>query len=181
MAQRSWWAVAGAAAAVLLTVGTAVAMTSGDPGDPGSGDSGASAPGRQTPGSTGASPSVVRPEPSLVAPRDQTARPDVPVTLAIQSYEVLGPDRLQVRYAMGVPGCYGSLAQAVVKEDDQEVVLVLMARPPTGPATRPFPDIAQVKDTVVRLDAPLGDRRVVDAVSGRVVLRGHSKPDTDVD
>jgi hypothetical protein len=180
MAQRSswgsWWTAAAVAVAVLLTVGTAVAMTSGDPGSGPAGEpAGASVEPR-----SGPTPSVVRPEPSLVAPRDQAARPDVPVTLAIQSYEVLAPDRLQVRYAAGLPECYGVLDRAVVKEADQEVSLVLVARPPTGPADRPCPDIAQVLDTLVRLDAPLGDRRVVDGVSGQVVRRGHPDAGSDL-
>ena len=177
MAQRSWWAVAGVAAAVLLTVGTAVTMSAGDPA---SGPAGAGAVDEPTPGHTGDGPPVVRPNPSVVAPRDQTTRPDVPLTLTIESYEVLAPDRLQVRYATGVPECYGSLDRAVVKEADQEVVLVLVARPPTGPADQPCPDIALIKDTVVRLDAPLGDRRVIDGVSGRVVRRGHGDMQRDL-
>jgi hypothetical protein len=183
MAQRSsrgsWWAAAAVTVAVLLTVGTARVMTSGDPGSGRAGDpagasveptSGSDPSGSTQPGST---PSVVRPKPSLVAPRDQPPRPDVPVTLAIQSYEVLAPDRLQVRYATGLPECYGALDRAVVKEADQEVTLVLVARPPTGPADQPCPDIAQVLDTLVHLDAPLGGRRVIDGVSGQVVRRGH--------
>jgi hypothetical protein len=176
MAQRAWWAVAGAAVAVLLTVGTAVLMTSGDPGPGSAGGNGA--PGDPAP--VGPTPSVVGPKPSLVAPRDQTTRRDVPVTLAIQSYEVLAPDRLQVRYAVGVPECYGTLDRAVAKESGHTVALVLVARPPSGPANQPCPDIALVKDTVVRLDAPLGDRRVVDGVSGQVVRRGHPDRNTDL-
>jgi hypothetical protein len=176
MPGRSWWSAAGAAVAVLLTVGTGVVMTSGDArsGRDGGGAT-AGASGEPAPGAT---PSVM--PPSVVAPRDQTPRPDVPVTLAVQSYEVLAPERLQVRYTTGAPTCYGSLDRAVVKETDQEVVLVLVARPPAGPADRRCPDIAQVSDTVVGLDAPLGDRRVVDGVSGQVVRRGHPEPDTDL-
>jgi hypothetical protein len=60
-----------------------------------------------------------------------------------------------------------------VKEADQEVVVVLVARPPAGPGDQPCPDIALLKDTVVHLEAPLGDRRVIDGVSGQVVRRGH--------
>jgi hypothetical protein len=177
MAQRSWWAVAAVTVAVLLTVGTAALMTSDDSG---SGRAGAGVPPEHYPGSAGSAPSVARPEPSLVAPRDQVARPDAPATLAIQSYDLLAPDRLRVRYAVGVPECYASLDRAVVKEADHEVVLVLVARPPTGPANRPCPDIALVKNAVVRLHAPLGERRVIDGVSGQVVRRGHPEPDTDV-
>jgi len=183
MAQRSWWTVAAAALAVLVTVGTAVAMTSSDPGSARArDDSSATVPAPDTARSAGPTdtPSVVRPEHPVVAPRDQVTRPDVPVTLAIESYEVLAPDRLQVRYAVGVPACYGSLDRAVVKEADQEVVLVLVARPPSGPATRPCNDIALLKDAVVRLDAPLGQRRVINGVTGQVVRRGHPAPDTDL-
>jgi len=181
MAQRSWWAVAAVTVAVLLTVGTATVMTSRDPGPGRAGDpSGASAEPRPGSAQSGHTPSVVGPKPSPVAPRDQAARPDVPVTLAIQSYEVPAPDRLQVRYATGLPECYGALDRAVVKEADHAVTLVLVARPPTGRADRPCPDIALVKETVVHLDAPLGDRRVVDGVSGHVVRRGHPDASSDL-
>jgi hypothetical protein len=183
MARRSWWAAAGVAFAVMLIVGTAVVMASGD-AEPGVGERGAERPGvagrassaggAAMPGSPNETPPLERPHRSVVAPRDQPTRPDVPLTLSIQSYEVLAPERLQFRYAVGVPECYGTLDRAVVKETDQEVVVVLTARPPRGPADQPCPDIALVKDTVVGLDAPLGDRRVVDGVSGEVVHRGHT-------
>jgi len=181
MGQRSWWVAAAAAVAVLLTAGTVVVMASGDPGPGRAGDP-ARPPDESPPGSTqpGTTPSVVPPKPSLVAPRDPAARPDVAVTLPILSYEVLAPHRLQVRYATGLPECSGALDRAVVKEADQEVALVLVARRPTGSADRPCPDIALVKDTEVRLDAPLGDRRVLDGVSGRVLRRGHADAASDL-
>jgi hypothetical protein len=178
MAPRSsWWAAAAVAVAVLLTVGTATVMSSGDGAtDPSAGASGE--PGPRPPGRP--SPPVVKPDPAVVAPRDQPPRPDVPVTLSIDSYEVLAPDRLRVRYSAGMPACYGALDRVVVKEDGQEVALVLVARPPTGPADQPCPDIALLEHTVVRLDAPLGGRRVVDGVTGQVVRRGHAERDTDL-
>jgi hypothetical protein len=152
MAGGSRWVVAGAAVAVLAVVGTTVLVASGD-----SETTGAAA------GSTG----------------DSRARPgaDRPgghrLTLPIQSYEPLAPDRLRLHYTTGVPECHGRLDRAVVKEDDQEVVVVLVLRPPTAPEDQPCPEIALLEDTVVRLASPLADRQVVDGSTGRRVRRGH--------
>ncbi|MGH3315053.1 MAG: hypothetical protein ACRDO0_02815 [Nocardioidaceae bacterium] len=115
-----------------------------------------------------------RPQPSVVAPRAQAPRPDLPLGLTIQSYELVAPDRLQVQYATGLPECYGALDRAYVSESGDRVLVTLRVRPVAQPSNRPCPDIALVKDTLVRLDQPLGDRAVVDGSSGRAVRRGHA-------
>jgi hypothetical protein len=179
MARRSGLAAVGVAAAVLAVIGVSVALSSGD--DPfvvgdgaGSTDPGSGAPpsrGRPTGSAADAAPGP--PGSAVVAPRAQQLRPDVPLALPIQSYELLAPDRLQVRYTAGVPECYGRLDRVVVDESAGRVVVTLRLRAAKAPADRPCPDIALVEDTVVRLDSPLGDRQVLDGSGLRPVRRGH--------
>lgn len=162
MAGRSGPMVVGVAAAVLAVIGVSVAMSSGD----GTRPSGASGPAG--PSSAGSDSDA-----HVVAPRSQQQRIDVPLTLPIQSYVLLAPDRLQVRYTTGVPECYGRLDRAVVTESPSRVVVTLRLRPAPTPADQPCPDIALVEDTEVHLDSPLGDRRVLDGSGLRPVPRGH--------
>jgi hypothetical protein len=115
-----------------------------------------------------------QPQPSLVAPRAQAPRPDLPLGLAIQSYEVVAPDRLSVQYATGLPECYGALDRAYVSESGDRVLVTLRVRPVAQPSNQPCPDIAMIEDTLVRLDQPLGDRAVVDGSTGQAVRRGHA-------
>lgn len=115
-------------------------------------------------------------EPSGVAPRAQSPRPDLPFALVASSYELLAPDRLSVRYATGVPECYGSLSRTVVEESATRVLVTLLVRPPDGPPSGPCPDIALVEETEVRLDSPLGDREVVDGGTRQALPRGHDTP-----
>ena len=188
MVQRSWWAAAGAGVAVAALIGVVAVMSAGSPGsgsDP-AGSTGADGGGAASTGGgssgdpgTGDSPPATtrppqpRPRPSVVAPRAQAPRPDLPLALAIQSYELVAPDRLQVRYATGLPECYGALDRAYVSESGDRVLITLRVRPVAQPPSEPCPDIAMVEDTLVRLDQPLGDRAVVDGASGRSVRRGH--------
>jgi hypothetical protein len=115
-----------------------------------------------------------QPQPSVVAPRAQAPRPDLPLGLAIQSYEVVAPDRLSVQYATGLPGCYAALDRAYVSESGDRVLVTLRVRPVAQPSNEPCPDIAMIEDTLVRLDRPLGDRAVVDGSTGQAVTRGHA-------
>jgi hypothetical protein len=115
-----------------------------------------------------------RPLPSVVAPRVQAPRPDLPLALTIQSYEVVAPDRLSVTYATGLPECYGTLDRAYVSESGDRVLVTLRVRPVEHPSNKPCPDIAMIEDTLVDLDRPLGDRTVVDGVTGQAVTRGHA-------
>jgi hypothetical protein len=188
MRKRSWWAAAGAAVTVAALVGVVAVMSAGDSGT-------GSSQARRTPpsghgisGDTGtavAPPATSRPatrprqpqpqpQQSVVAPRAQAPRPDLPLGLAIQSYEVVAPDRLSVQYATGLPECYGALDRAYVSESGDRVLVTLRVRPVAQPSNEPCPDIAMVKDTLVRLDQPLGNRTVVDGSTGRSVRRGHA-------
>jgi hypothetical protein len=179
MAGRSGPAAVGVAAAVLAVIGVSVALSSGDDaslvgdggGVAGAGSGASPSGGRSPAAATDGEPAA--PGPSVVAPRAQRLRPDVPLSLPIQSYELLAPDRLQVRYAAGVPECYGRLDRAVVDESASRVVVTLRLRPAAAPAGQPCPDIALVDETVVRLDRPLGGRVVLDGSGLRPVQRGH--------
>ncbi|MDQ4084638.1 MAG: hypothetical protein M3165_02365 [Actinomycetota bacterium] len=168
MTARSRSVTAGVAVAVLAVVGTAVTMARGDAPDPPArapADTAADRPARPAPPRrAGTAPA---------APRDQGPGRDHRLTLPVQSFEVLAPNRLELRYATGVPACQGRLERAVAKEDDAEVVVVLLLRPPTAPPYQPCPEIALIEDAVVRLAAPLDGRRVVDGSTGRRVRRGH--------
>jgi hypothetical protein len=193
MAGRSWQMAAVVAATVAVTVlaviGVTMAIGSGGEtgrsaagnaagdaagggrvGSPGTSDGGsARAGGGDSPGTS----SHARPG---VAPRVQQPRPDIPLTVPIQSYEVLAPDRLQVRYTSGVPECYGRLDRALVDESADRVVVTLRLAPVKVPSDAVCPDIALVKDTEVRLDGALGDRQVLDGSGMRPVPRGHHGP-----
>lgn len=179
MTHRSWLVAAGVAIAVLAVIGAVVAMSGTGPAGEAASSVGANGhqdtaePAPDSPG-----PPSSPGEPAPVAPRDQQSRPALPLALPIESYELLAPDRLRIRYANGVPECYGTLARAAVTESPQRVLITLLRQPPTGPATRACPEIALVHDTVVELSAPLGDRAVVDGSDpGRGVVRpGHGTP-----
>jgi hypothetical protein len=204
MRKRSWWSAAGAAVAVAALVGVVAVMSAGAPrsgeaddtasndtstsdtgtssdargvspsGGGTSGDTGtAVAPPASQPGRPSQQPQR-QPQPSVVAPRAQTPRPDLPLGLAIQSYEVVAPDRLSVQYATGLPECYGALDRAYVSESGDRVLVTLRVRPVAQPPNEPCPDIAMIEDTLVRLDQPLGDRAVVDGSTGQAVTRGHA-------
>jgi hypothetical protein len=140
----------------------------------GGGTSGDTGTAVAPPGSQGKPPQHPQPQPSVVAPRAQAPRPDLRLGLAIQSYEVVAPDRLSVQYATGLPECYGALDRAYVSESGDRVLVTLRVRPVAQPPNEPCPDIAMIEDTLVRLDQPLGDRAVVDGSTGQVVPRGHA-------
>lgn len=189
MVQRSWLAAAAAAVAVLAVVAGGVALSLGGADDAGTtaadaadSSAAAGASGGGSPGEPGTAmpadpPSDVpspRSEPSGVAPRVQPSiSADSPLAVPVQSYEVLAPDRLQLRYTTGVPECSGRLHRAAVAESENRVVVTLLMRAGTAPASRPCPEVAVVRDVVVDLAAPLGERTVVDGVTRRPVPRGH--------
>ena len=193
MTKRSVWMIAAAALAVVAVVGLAVGLSAGSDGESTASGSGAStAAGRA--GSVAGDAEDLRPagtQPSggsatpasppsemgpPIAPRDQAEFPALPIFLSIQSYEVLGPRRLEIRYANGVPDCFGTLGRTYAVESDGKVVVWLYRDPPARPFAGPCPEIAVVEDTVVRLSEPLGDRAVVDGADREPVRRGHLGP-----
>lgn len=76
-------------------------------------------------------------------------------------------DALDVSFWGGVDTCYRYAVRA--DESERGVALSLSEdRTTDGPCI----DLAQQYDRTVRLDKPLGDRRVIDAATGEVVLPG---------
>ena len=151
---RSWWAALAAGVAVLAVVGAAVLLGSDDTRK-------AAAP---------APPATAEPDgPQRPPSASSPPQARLPGLLTVQSFEVLPPDGLRVRYANGVPECYGTLGRVEVVETASRVVLRLHRDPPKEPATGPCPEMAVVEQTAVRLSRPLGDRQVFDGSSRRPV------------
>jgi hypothetical protein len=117
-----------------------------EPSDPGDGD--------------GTGP--VTPTPGLLDPRPT----------AIDSVSVVAGDgdKVEVSYYNGVRDCYG-LDRVEVEETDTTVTIGVF----TGslpPGDQVCIEIAELQVTVVTLEAPLGDREVVDASTGAPVTLG---------
>lgn len=99
-------------------------------------------------------PRVVTPEPGLLNP----------IPSAIESVALVdGGDgtKLEVRFYNGIEECYG-LDRVEVDETAEQVTIGVFTggRPPGDQACI---DIAELHVTIVTLDAPLGDREVIDA------------------
>ena len=131
--------------------------TSDDPTTdaPGSGDTEPVDPG------DGAGP--VTPTPGLLDPRPT----------AIDSVSVVDGgegDKVEVSFYNGVRDCYG-LDRVEVTEADESVTIGVFtgSRPPGDQVCI---DIAQLQVTVVTLEAPLGDREVIDASTRAAVPVG---------
>jgi hypothetical protein len=104
---------------------------------------------------------VVTPTPGL----------DGVVPAAIDSARALDGDKLEVRFYSGVEDCYG-LERVDLDETDTEVTVAVFTG--SRPEARDVAciEIAELVSTVVTLDAPLGDRAVVDASTGAPVPLG---------
>jgi hypothetical protein len=122
---------------------------------PGPGDPGATEPPAGT--------DPVTPTPGLLDPRPT----------AIDSVAVVAGgdgDKLEVAFYNGIRECYG-LDRVEVEETDGSVTIGVF----TGsvpPGDQVCIEIAELQVTVVTLDAPLGDREVVDASTGAAVPVG---------
>lgn len=131
----------------------------------GSGGSGGSAvpPVSAEPGSPGAGPT----DPGL-SPEPVPSASDLPLaSYAVTSYSVASDGRtLTVRTEGGI--CTAYRAEATESADQ---VRVLITGTPTNGPDQACPAIAKVVEEQVVLDAPLGDRTVVDAGSGAAVPR----------
>jgi hypothetical protein len=116
-------------------------------------------PAPADPGGGGAR--VVSPTPGL----------DGVVPAAIDSARALDGNKLEVRFYSGVEDCYG-LERVDVEESDAEVLVSVFTG--SRPEARDVAciEIAELVATVVTLDAPLGDRTVVDASTGAPVPVG---------
>lgn len=98
------------------------------------------------------SPSIVRPREGLVDPRP----------VALEGIEPLEPDRLLATFYGGVEECYGVARVDVEETSDTVTITVYEGHVPEAEVCI---DIALLKGVVVTLEAPLGDREVVDGAA----------------
>ena len=130
------------------------------------------------PGGTGGEPGQGEPgfpgsgDPLLDPPTDDPL-PDVgPRAVIVDSYDVRGDGRrLAVSYTIGVPECYGTIAEPQVEETPSAVTITLTRIPPRNLGDVACIDIALLKTVEIRLGSPLGDRVVLDGSTGRSVRR----------
>jgi len=104
------------------------------------------------PGDDAGDPTRVEPDPGAVGVRPYAFDSAVPVDD--------GP-ALLVRYWAGVAPC-SVLGAVEVEETDQRVVVTLMVGSATNTGDVACIEIAQLYETQVALDRPLGDREIVD-------------------
>lgn len=127
----------------------------------GRGDPGAQ-PGPDEPTSTvlpGPTGPIPEPSPSMVRPRDGLVEP---WPVALEGIEPLGPDRLLATFYGGVEECYGVARVDVEETSDTVTITVYEGRVPEAEVCI---EIALLKGVVVTLDAPIGDREVVDGAA----------------
>lgn len=158
----SWSAVLGTVlAVVLIALGgfAAVQLSRVDQGGP----SGAS-----TGGSVGGDRGSAEPAPSS-SPTTGPDRPAGSNGVAVAGYERLGPASVRLHYYIGVPECYGKVTTIDVRESARRVEVLLVRTPPKHAGRVACIEIALAKAATVRLDAPLGDRAVVDLTTGAEV------------
>jgi hypothetical protein len=107
-------------------------------------------------------PAIVAPEPGLLNPNPSA----IDSVVAVEGEG----DKLEVRFYNGIQACYG-LDRVEVDETDERVTIGIFTgvRPPGDQVCI---DIAELQATIVTLDAPLGDREVVDASTGAPVPIG---------
>lgn len=134
-----------------------------EPADPpGVPDAPTSAPGGGVPGSTG---TAVPPATPSTAPSTEPG-PDDPMSRFISVTRGADGRSLDVTFWGGVEDCY---AYTVRAEESADVVALSLSERSTFEGA--CIDMAQEYDRTVRLEQPLGVRRVVDAATGDVLLR----------
>ncbi len=135
---------------------------SAEPGDPGTADPGTVPPGD----ASGSGPAEDPGSGSGDSPSD-------PMAVVIDSYHLDGdPRRLSVNYTIGVPECYGTIAEPKVEQTARAVTVTLTRIPAKNTGDVACIDIALLKTVDIRLDRQLGDRPVLDGSSGRPVSSG---------
>jgi hypothetical protein len=154
------WLVPVAAAAVVLVLLAGVLWVA---------DTGSGGDDTSFAGGSGREPGTVRPSPGVADP--EPVRSSDPMAVVIEGYRLHDdPRRVSIRYYIGVPECYGTIRQPKVEETPQAVRVTLTRKPPAGGGAEACIDIALLKAVDIRLDAPLGDRLVLDgAVDDAVV------------
>jgi hypothetical protein len=120
-------------------------------------------PGGTEPVDPGGDAGPVAPTPDLLDPRPT----------AIDSVAVVDGgdgDKVEVSFYNGIRECYGLDRVEVVEADESVTIGVFTGSLPPGDQV--CIDIAELQFTVVSLDAPLGDRQVIDASTGAAVPVG---------
>ena len=120
-------------------------------------------PGDTEPVDPGDGVGPVTPTPGLVDPHP-TAIDSVAVTADGDG------TKLEVGFYNGVRDCYGLDRVEVTEADESVTIGVFTGSLPIGDVA--CIDIAELQMTVVTLDAPLGDRQVIDASTGAEVPSG---------
>lgn len=169
---KRWLVPLVAAVAVLALVGGVWWFSSAGPG---SEDTGTRPPAASEPGAGGgANPSPGSPggEPGGGGP-DGSGGPQMtnPKGVRIDGYDVPALQQLRLHYTTGVPECYGTIDNPVVKETETSVTVTLTRLEPRSKGERVCIEIALQKKVTVTLDAPLGDRLVRDGSFGGAVVR----------
>ena len=162
--------LAAAAAVVLLFVGVRALMSpTEDPaGSPPVAGGGSSAvPG--DPGSSSAEPPLGT-DPS---PPQSTN----PMAVVIDSFYKYDERRLAINYTIGVPECYGTIARPEVVETRRSVSVTLTRIPPKDlNKDTACIEIALLQSVDITLEAPLGDRTVLDGSFDGAEVRPGSAP-----
>jgi hypothetical protein len=189
---KRWLVPVAAAAAVLMLLGglwwfagpnprgDESSFAGGDTGSsPGSGrEPGGSEPGGGEPGFPGTGDPLT--EPLTDPPADDPATAPVdPMAVVIDSYYLHDDGRrMSVSYTIGVPECYGRIAEPRVQETDSAVTITLTRIPPENLGDVACIEIALLKTVDIRLDAPLGDRVVLDGSFADAVVERRPVPGT---
>jgi hypothetical protein len=122
------------------------------------------------------------PEPGIVPPSDALEdppaaddpgfdEPDDPLAVLVGGYRRDTARRLSVHYTIGVPECYGKIAEPQVEETDRAVTVTLTRVPPKDTGEIACIDIALSKTVDIHLAHPLGNRVVRDGSTGKPVVR----------
>lgn len=161
-----WLIPALAALAVLLVVGALWQLRPGSSGE----DVGSAGPSSSDPGTGDPEPLP----PTVSPPTGGGAGPD---TIAATGFHAYDETRLAIVYTNGVPACYGSAGRPRVEETADSITVTIPRIPPgkTGSDVACI-DIALVDSVEVTLDAPLGDRAVLDGSRGGAPLPRQSPP-----
>lgn len=116
------------------------------------------------PGSSGGDPSTAHD--GAAGSRAWPDRFGVPIT----SYHRYDGRHVAIDYTIGVPECYGEIAEPRVVETRRSVTVTLTRVPPAQPGTQACIEIALVKSVDIELATDLGDRAVLDGSAGRTAV-----------
>ncbi len=118
----------------------------------------------------GPNASPTRPDDPVTSTNNDPAAPPRPATFSITQVNFAGPATLKIEYALGYVPCYGKLGRVEVEQGAQRVTITLHRIYPEPPDLhRMCPQYRALRRTTVRLDAPLGNRSVIDGATGKTV------------